>query len=79
LIAKVSSAFFMLVCQLRDGSSSITAGTIKGVRPDHYRRFNRIGTTDVHDELIQLIGAEVLDLVFAKSAPTVILVAGFSI
>jgi signal recognition particle subunit SRP54 len=64
--------------------SSITekvlgAGTIKGVRPDHYRRFNRIGTTDVHDELIQLVDGEVSDLVFGKSAPTVILLAGFSI
>jgi len=30
----------------------------------------------VHDELVQLMGGEVSDLVFAKSYPTVILLAG---
>jgi signal recognition particle subunit SRP54 len=30
----------------------------------------------VHDELVQLMGGEVSDLVFAKSGPTVILLAG---
>jgi len=30
----------------------------------------------VHDELVQLMGGEVSDLVFTKSGPTVILLAG---
>lgn len=30
----------------------------------------------MHDELVQLMGGEVSDLVFAKSGPTVILLAG---
>jgi signal recognition particle subunit SRP54 len=30
----------------------------------------------VNDELVQLMGGEVSDLVFAKTAPTVILLAG---
>lgn len=30
----------------------------------------------VHDELVQLMGGDVSDLVFAKSGPTVILLAG---
>lgn len=30
----------------------------------------------VHDELVKLMGGEVSELVFAKSAPTVILLAG---
>jgi signal recognition particle subunit SRP54 len=55
--------------------SSITekvlgAGTIKGVRPDHYRRFNRIGTTNVHDELIQLIGGESIRSGICKKCPS---------
>jgi signal recognition particle subunit SRP54 len=30
----------------------------------------------VHDELVQLMGGDVSDIVFAKSGPTVILLAG---
>ena len=30
----------------------------------------------MHDELVQLMGGEVSDLVFAKTGPTVILLAG---
>jgi signal recognition particle subunit SRP54 len=30
----------------------------------------------VHDELVQLMGGEVSDLVFARTGPTVILLAG---
>uniref|UniRef100_A0A0E0BFG1 signal-recognition-particle GTPase n=1 Tax=Oryza glumipatula TaxID=40148 RepID=A0A0E0BFG1_9ORYZ len=43
---------------------------IRGVRPE--QQLVKI----VHDELVQLMGGEVSDLVFAKSGPTVILLAG---
>lgn len=43
---------------------------IKGVRPD--QQLVKI----VHDELVKLMGGEVSELVFAKSGPTVILLAG---
>nr|CAB3463110.1 unnamed protein product [Digitaria exilis] len=49
---------------------TLGADTIKGVRPD--QQLVKI----VHDELVQLMGGEVSDLVFAKSGPTVILLAG---
>uniref|UniRef100_K3Y6D7 signal-recognition-particle GTPase n=1 Tax=Setaria italica TaxID=4555 RepID=K3Y6D7_SETIT len=48
---------------------ALGADTIKGVRPD--QQLVKI----VHDELVQLMGGEVSDLVFAKSGPTVILLA----
>lgn len=43
---------------------------IRGVRPD--QQLVKI----VHDELVKLMGGEVSELVFAKSGPTVILLAG---
>ncbi|XP_062198090.1 signal recognition particle subunit SRP54, chloroplastic-like [Phragmites australis] len=43
---------------------------IRGVRPD--QQLVKV----VNDELVQLMGGEVSDLVFAKSGPTVILLAG---
>ncbi|BAH95087.1 Os11g0153600 [Oryza sativa Japonica Group] len=43
---------------------------IRGVRPE--QQLVKI----VHDELVKLMGGEVSDLVFAKSGPTVILLAG---
>uniref|UniRef100_A0A0D9XP62 signal-recognition-particle GTPase n=1 Tax=Leersia perrieri TaxID=77586 RepID=A0A0D9XP62_9ORYZ len=43
---------------------------IRGVRPE--QQLVKI----VHDELVQLMGGDVSDLVFAKSGPTVILLAG---
>ncbi|KAJ1686264.1 hypothetical protein LUZ63_017654 [Rhynchospora breviuscula] len=49
---------------------AIGADLIRGVRPD--QQLVKI----VHDELVQLMGGEVSDLVFAKSGPTVILLAG---
>ncbi|XP_062182764.1 signal recognition particle subunit SRP54, chloroplastic-like [Phragmites australis] len=49
---------------------ALGAGTIRGVRPD--QQLVKI----VHDELVQLMGREVSDLVFAKGGPTVILLAG---
>lgn len=48
----------------------IGVGLIRGVRPD--QQLVKI----VHDELVKLMGGEVSDLVFAKSGPTVILLAG---
>ncbi|KAK3118416.1 hypothetical protein QOZ80_9BG0698730 [Eleusine coracana subsp. coracana] len=52
--------------------SEKAAGTdvIRGVRPD--QQLVKV----VNDELVQLMGGEVSDLVFAKSGPTVILLAG---
>ncbi|KAJ4751422.1 hypothetical protein LUZ62_046870 [Rhynchospora pubera] len=49
---------------------AIGADLIRGVRPD--QQLVKI----VHGELVQLMGGEVSDLVFAKSGPTVILLAG---
>ncbi|KAL6905616.1 hypothetical protein ACP4OV_003217 [Aristida adscensionis] len=49
---------------------ALGANTIRGVRPD--QQLVKI----VHDELVQLMGGEVSDLVFAKTGPTVILLAG---
>ncbi|RDX98711.1 Signal recognition particle 54 kDa protein, chloroplastic [Mucuna pruriens] len=49
---------------------AVGVGVIRGVRPD--QQLVKI----VHDELVQLMGGEVSELVFAKSGPTVILLAG---
>ncbi|XP_074562762.1 signal recognition particle subunit SRP54, chloroplastic isoform X2 [Curcuma longa] len=49
---------------------AVGAGVIRGVRPD--QQLVKI----VHDELVELMGGEVSELVFAKSGPTVILLAG---
>ncbi|KAJ6425578.1 hypothetical protein OIU84_026202 [Salix udensis] len=49
---------------------AIGIGVIRGVKPD--QQLVKI----VHDELVKLMGGEVSELVFAKSAPTVILLAG---
>ncbi|XP_020212976.1 signal recognition particle 54 kDa protein, chloroplastic [Cajanus cajan] len=49
---------------------AVGVGVIRGVRPD--QQLVKI----VHDELVQLMGGEVSELVFSKSGPTVILLAG---
>ncbi|XP_042509967.1 signal recognition particle 54 kDa protein, chloroplastic [Macadamia integrifolia] len=49
---------------------AVGVGLIRGVRPD--QQLVKI----VHDELVKLMGGEVSELVFAKSGPTVILLAG---
>ncbi|BAT85877.1 Signal recognition particle protein [Vigna angularis] len=49
---------------------AVGVGVIRGVRPD--QQLVKI----VNDELVQLMGGEVSELVFAKSGPTVILLAG---
>ncbi|KAK8473619.1 hypothetical protein PHAVU_001G191200 [Phaseolus vulgaris] len=49
---------------------AVGVGVIRGVRPD--QQLVKI----VHDELVQLMGGEVSELAFAKSGPTVILLAG---
>ncbi|KAL2345241.1 hypothetical protein Fmac_006526 [Flemingia macrophylla] len=49
---------------------AVGTGVIRGVRPD--QQLVKI----VHDELVQLMGGEVSELVFSKSGPTVILLAG---
>ncbi|KAG4913538.1 hypothetical protein JHK86_053971 [Glycine max] len=49
---------------------AVGVGVIRGVRPD--QQLVKI----VHDELVRLMGGEVSELVFAKSGPTVILLAG---
>ncbi|KAF3321796.1 signal recognition particle protein [Carex littledalei] len=49
---------------------AIGTDVIRGVKPD--QQLVKI----VRDELVQLMGGEVSDLVFAKSGPTVILLAG---
>ncbi|KAG6502954.1 hypothetical protein ZIOFF_035243 [Zingiber officinale] len=49
---------------------AVGAGVIRGVRPD--QQLVKI----VHDDLVKLMGGEVSELVFAKSGPTVILLAG---
>ncbi|KAK9289753.1 hypothetical protein L1049_007912 [Liquidambar formosana] len=49
---------------------AVGVGLIRGVKPD--QQLVKI----VHDELVKLMGGEVSDLVFAKSGPTVILLAG---
>ncbi|GKV31824.1 hypothetical protein SLEP1_g40487 [Rubroshorea leprosula] len=49
---------------------AVGVGLIKGVRPD--QQLVKI----VSDELVKLMGGEVSELVFAKSGPTVILLAG---
>ncbi|KAJ6820637.1 signal recognition particle 54 kDa protein, chloroplastic-like [Iris pallida] len=49
---------------------AVGVGLIRGVRPD--QQLVKI----VNDELVKLMGGEVSDLVFAKSGPTVILLAG---
>ncbi|RZC21528.1 Signal recognition particle 54 kDa protein, chloroplastic isoform B [Glycine soja] len=49
---------------------AVGVGVIRGVRPD--QQLVKI----VHEELVQLMGGEVSELVFAKSGPTVILLAG---
>ncbi|KAL0426550.1 UNVERIFIED_CONTAM: Signal recognition particle protein, chloroplastic [Sesamum latifolium] len=48
----------------------VGTGLIRGVKPD--QQLVKI----VHDELVKLMGGEVSELVFAKSKPTVILLAG---
>ncbi|XP_010245292.1 PREDICTED: signal recognition particle 54 kDa protein, chloroplastic [Nelumbo nucifera] len=48
----------------------VGVGLIRGVRPD--QQLVKI----VHDELVKLMGGEVSELTFAKSGPTVILLAG---
>lgn len=50
--------------------AAVGTGVIRGVKPD--QQLVKI----VSDELVKLMGGEVSDLVFAKSAPTVILLAG---
>ncbi|KAK4272713.1 hypothetical protein QN277_021229 [Acacia crassicarpa] len=49
---------------------AVGVGLIRGVRPD--QQLVKI----VHDELVKLMGGEVSELVFTKSGPTVILLAG---
>ncbi|OIW11361.1 hypothetical protein TanjilG_19617 [Lupinus angustifolius] len=49
---------------------AVGLGVIRGVRPD--QQLVKI----VHDELVKLMGGEFSELVFAKSGPTVILLAG---
>ncbi|CAN1772157.1 Signal recognition particle 54 kDa protein, chloroplastic [Linum perenne] len=49
---------------------AVGVGLIRGVRPD--QQLVKI----VRDELVKLMGGEVSELVFAKSSPTVILLAG---
>nr|GMD86802.1 signal recognition particle 54 kDa protein, chloroplastic [Ipomoea batatas]GMD88420.1 signal recognition particle 54 kDa protein, chloroplastic [Ipomoea batatas]GMD89809.1 signal recognition particle 54 kDa protein, chloroplastic [Ipomoea batatas] len=49
---------------------AVGTGLIRGVRPD--QQMVKI----VHDELVKLMGGEVSELGFAKSGPTVILLAG---
>ncbi|GAB4856380.1 hypothetical protein Ancab_014300 [Ancistrocladus abbreviatus] len=49
---------------------AVGVGLIRGVRPD--QQLVKI----VNDELVKLMGGEVSELVFAKSGPTVILLAG---
>ncbi|KAF6169200.1 hypothetical protein GIB67_013630, partial [Kingdonia uniflora] len=49
---------------------AVGVGLIRGVRPD--QQLVKI----VRDELVKLMGGEVSELVFAKSGPTVILLAG---
>ncbi|KAJ8754777.1 hypothetical protein K2173_012166 [Erythroxylum novogranatense] len=49
---------------------AVGVGVIRGVRPD--QQLVKI----VHDELVKLMGGEVSELSFAKSGPTVILLAG---
>ncbi|KAH8485328.1 hypothetical protein H0E87_026937 [Populus deltoides] len=49
---------------------AVGVGLVRGVKPD--QQLVKI----VHDELVKLMGGEVSELVFAKSAPTVILLAG---
>ncbi|XXG65061.1 hypothetical protein AAC387_Pa05g2858 [Persea americana] len=49
---------------------AVGVGLIRGVRPD--QQLVKI----VHDELVKLMGGEVSELDFAKSGPTVILLAG---
>uniref|UniRef100_A0A453HNK6 Signal recognition particle SRP54 helical bundle domain-containing protein n=1 Tax=Aegilops tauschii subsp. strangulata TaxID=200361 RepID=A0A453HNK6_AEGTS len=49
---------------------ALGSDVIRGIRPE--QQLVKI----VHDELVQLMGGEVSDLVFAKSGPTVILLAG---
>ncbi|KAM0939731.1 putative signal-recognition-particle GTPase [Dioscorea sansibarensis] len=52
------------------GDQAVGVGLIRGVRPD--QQLVKI----VNDELVKLMGGEVSDLEFAKSGPTVILLAG---
>uniref|UniRef100_A0A8R7Q3N8 Signal recognition particle SRP54 helical bundle domain-containing protein n=1 Tax=Triticum urartu TaxID=4572 RepID=A0A8R7Q3N8_TRIUA len=49
---------------------ALGSDVIRGIRPE--QQLVKI----VHDELVQLMGGEVSDLVFAKTGPTVILLAG---
>ncbi|KAF7804285.1 signal recognition particle 54 kDa protein, chloroplastic [Senna tora] len=49
---------------------AVGVGLIRGVRPD--QQLVKI----VHDELVKLMGGEVSELVFSRSGPTVILLAG---
>lgn len=49
---------------------AVGVGVTRGVRPD--QQLVKI----VHEELVKLMGGEVSELVFAKSSPTVILLAG---
>ncbi|GAU16096.1 hypothetical protein TSUD_339670 [Trifolium subterraneum] len=52
------------------GDQAVGVGVVKGVKPD--QQLVKI----VYDELIKLMGGEVSELNFAKSGPTVILLAG---
>ncbi|XP_011004223.1 PREDICTED: signal recognition particle 54 kDa protein, chloroplastic [Populus euphratica] len=52
------------------GDQAVGVGLIRGVKPD--QQLVKI----VRDELVKLMGGEVSELVFAKSGPTVILLAG---
>ncbi|XP_047327426.1 signal recognition particle 54 kDa protein, chloroplastic-like [Impatiens glandulifera] len=49
---------------------AVGAGVVRGVKPDQQL------VKTVHDELVKLMGGDVSELVFAKSSPTVILLAG---
>uniref|UniRef100_A0A6N2N835 SRP54-type proteins GTP-binding domain-containing protein n=1 Tax=Salix viminalis TaxID=40686 RepID=A0A6N2N835_SALVM len=53
---------------------AVGVGLIRGVKPD--QQLEVCFDVIVHDELVKLMGGEVSELVFAKSAPTVILLVG---
>ncbi|KAF1866912.1 hypothetical protein Lal_00018298 [Lupinus albus] len=60
---------------------AVGLGVIRGVRPDQQLVKNEMGVDRrilqiVHDELVKLMGGEFSELSFAKSGPTVILLAG---
>ncbi|KAL9660781.1 hypothetical protein QQ045_025599 [Rhodiola kirilowii] len=73
--SKHESAFQVSLPEVRRFVQSISeqavgVGVIRGVKPD--QQLVKI----VNDELVKLMGGEVSELVFAKSGPTVILLAG---